>query len=106
MARITPLSSYALPCHSPFQVIGLPSRQVELTVVPNMYCLIASGLTSARHTAAVGASMAADALATRFGFMEAAPEMVVQKMVLRPARTTLFLRETTSPDDVASCATL
>src|SRR4051812_1926111 len=47
---MTPLSSYFLPCHSPFQVTGLPSFQSDFISVPNMYCLMADGVTSACHT--------------------------------------------------------
>src|SRR5258706_14570941 len=63
---ITPLSSYAFPFHSPFQTIGLPSFQSEMTSVPNMYCLIFSGLTSASQTSDAGAWMVVDALAVKF----------------------------------------
>src|SRR5437868_6756964 len=52
----------------------LPSRQSETTVVPNMYCLIVWGVTSASHTLAAGAPMLTDARATRFfGIMGSFP---------------------------------
>jgi hypothetical protein len=63
--RITPLSLYAFPCHSPFQTIELPSFQSDRTVVPNIYCLMAAGLTSASQTFSAGASMLMEALAMR-----------------------------------------
>src|SRR4030095_345564 len=58
-----PLSSYARPCHSPSQMIGLPTTQSDVTVVPNMYSLMAAGVTSACHNSALGALMVVDALA-------------------------------------------
>src|SRR5437868_2047443 len=67
--RITPLSSYALPCHSPFQTIGLPSCQSETAVVPNIYCLIAAGFIRACQTFVFGALMTTDVFAIRSFFM-------------------------------------
>jgi hypothetical protein len=58
-----PLSSYARPCHSPVHTIGLPTTQSDVTVAPNMYALIAAGVTSASHTSAAGAAIVTDALA-------------------------------------------
>src|SRR5262249_26132691 len=66
---MTPLSSYGLPCHSPFQVIGVPTIHVELTSVPNMKCLTAAGLVSASHTVSGDAVMVVVALAMRSGVM-------------------------------------
>jgi len=48
-------------------VLGRPSSKSELAVVPNMYCLIRSGFTSASHTCAAGAAIVIEALATNFG---------------------------------------
>src|SRR6266446_173605 len=62
---MTPLSSYVFPCHSPFQTIGLPSFQSETTFVPNIYCLIVSGFTSASQTLAIGALMPISAFAIK-----------------------------------------
>src|SRR2546426_584567 len=67
---MTPRSSYDLPCHSPFQMIGLPSFHSDITVVPNMYSLMASGVMSAFHTSAMGASTVTEALATNFLSMD------------------------------------
>src|SRR5882762_1118023 len=64
--RITPLSSYDLPCHTPFQTIALPAFQSEVTLVPNMYCLTAAGVTSASQTLVLGALIEIAALAMRF----------------------------------------
>src|SRR6266403_5219782 len=64
--RITPLSSYALSCHTPFHMIALPSFQSETTLVPNMYCLTAAGVTSASQTLVLGALIEIAALAMRF----------------------------------------
>src|SRR5258705_7471730 len=58
-----PLSSYARPCHSPVHAIGLPTTQSDVTVTPNMYALMAAGVTSAAHTFAAGAAIVTDALA-------------------------------------------
>src|SRR5574338_516147 len=66
---MTPLSSYGFPCHSPFQAMLLPFRQSVTTVVPNMYCLMASGSTSARHTFVAGAFTVTEASASRFLFI-------------------------------------
>ena len=54
-----------LGLHSPDHVIGLPFLKSERASVPNMYCLMADGVTSAFHTAALGASITTDALAIR-----------------------------------------
>jgi uncharacterized damage-inducible protein DinB len=45
--------------------MGLPSCQSDFTVVSNMYCLMASGVTNARQTAAGDALMVVAASATR-----------------------------------------
>ena len=58
---MTPLSSYARPCHSPVHTIGPPTTQSDVTVAPNMYVLIAAGVTSASHTSAAGVAIVADA---------------------------------------------
>ena len=60
---MTPLFSYARPCHSPIHTIGLPTTQSDVTVAPTMYVLIAAGVTSASHTSATGAAIVTDALA-------------------------------------------
>src|SRR5258707_1991548 len=57
------LSSYAGLCHSPVHAIGLPTTQSDVTVAPNMYVLIAAGVTRASHTSAAGAAIVTDALA-------------------------------------------
>src|SRR5262245_23121643 len=60
---MTPLSSYARPCHSPFHTIGLPTTQSDVTVASDMYILIAAGVTSAFQTSAAGLAIVTDALA-------------------------------------------
>ena len=63
LRQMIPLSSYARHCHSPFHTMGLPTTHSDVTLVPNMYALIAAGVTSASHTSATGAVMVADTLA-------------------------------------------
>src|SRR5438309_11202254 len=47
-------------------MIALPSFQSETTLVPNMYCLTAAGVTSASQTLVLGALIEIVALAMRF----------------------------------------
>src|SRR6185503_708389 len=46
--------------------MGLPAFQFELTMVPNMYCRMVCGFTSASQTFATGAAMVTEACAIRF----------------------------------------
>ncbi len=61
---MVPLSSYGVPCHSPFQEMSPPTTQSADTSVPNMYSLMISGLTSASHTCSAGAEISSDTFAT------------------------------------------
>src|ERR1700731_2364837 len=56
-ARTVPLSSYALPFHSPFQVIGLPTFQLVSIFVPCRYRLTFAGSVRACQTASTDALM-------------------------------------------------
>ena len=58
------LVGFALPF--PFPDNRLPSCQSETTWVPNMYCWMASGFTSASQTCSLGALMFMEALAISF----------------------------------------
>jgi hypothetical protein len=46
-----------MPFHSPSQTMALPSFQSDITVVPNMCCMSASGDTSVLLAFMPGASM-------------------------------------------------
>jgi hypothetical protein len=63
--RTVPLSWYDLPCHTPSQVIAVPSVQLEVTFVPNMYCLIIAGSVSALHTILGDAMISIEARAVK-----------------------------------------
>src|SRR5882762_10734469 len=85
--RITPLSSYDLPCHTPFQTIALPAFQSEVTLVPNMYCLTAAGVTSESQTLVLGALIEIVALAMRYMVsILAPPERRINRPILSKRR--------------------
>src|SRR5260221_7316561 len=90
------LSSYGLPCHSPFQVIGLPFLKSLETFVPNMYCLMALGSTSASHTRDLGALRSASALAIRLRFIRGSSKSVLHGSLGRHSSLRKGLRSSSS----------
>ncbi len=67
---MNPLSSYGFPFHSPLQSIELPFCQSLTTLVPNIYCFIASGFISAFHALSISTSIEIEAFAEYFFFTD------------------------------------
>ena len=65
----SPLSWNGRPCHSPLNVIGLPTRQSVSTVAPKNTWLAVSGSVRVAQIAAGSAAMATLLVAVRFPVM-------------------------------------